>query len=353
MLLFLSLPAAWHAMSPPSSRFSLASARMSAESTLIIQNKGGGHGEIGYHLALQLAAQGHDVTILHEGPNKGKPPHSSYADLSAAGVRLHWRDSLEDAEAAIAQLGDAAYGAVVDNWSKSPEQISPYARLAQQRGAKSYAYVSSAGMYAPPSDAIIGETCDCKPTAQRQAELLLDEMGLPFTYFRPQYIYGPKQGKSYLAYFFDRITRGRPVLVPNGGDQLVTMTHAADNAAMIAAAIGNPKAVGEAFNCATSSLCTYDQLVQSCAAAAGKEAQIVHYNPKDFDSGISKKLGFPFRDTAFYVSVEKATNLLGFQPKHNILEDLAWYYADNYVAKGAEGKELDFSVDDLVLKGTA
>jgi hypothetical protein len=29
---------------------------------------------------------------------------------------------------------------------------------------------------------------------------------------RPQYIYGPAQGKSYLAFFFDRITRGRPVL---------------------------------------------------------------------------------------------------------------------------------------------
>ena len=36
------------------------------------------------------------------------------------------------------------------------------------------------------------------------------------------------------------------VPVPNGGDQLVTMTHAADNAAMVAAAVGNEVvAVGE------------------------------------------------------------------------------------------------------------
>merc|ERR1719253_1702188 len=171
-------------------------------------------------------------------------------------------------------------------------------------------------MYKPETDAIVTEGCPTKMTGQREAELLLDEMGLPFSYFRPQYIYGPQQGKSYLAYFFNRITRGKPVLVPNGGDQLVTMTHAADNAAMVAAAIGNPKAVGEAFNCATSVLCTYDELVQYCASAAGSEAKIEHYNPKEFQAGISKKLGFPFRDAAFFVSADKAADLLGFAPKH-------------------------------------
>ena len=43
-----------------------------------------------------------------------------------------------------------------------------------------------------------------------QAEELLGEKGLPFTCFRPQYIYGPKQGKSYLAPFFDRACRELP-----------------------------------------------------------------------------------------------------------------------------------------------
>ena len=127
-----------------------------------------------------------------------------------------------------------------------------------------------------------------------------------------------RQGKSYLAYFFDRITRGKPVLVPNAGDQCVTMTHAADNAAMVAAAIGNPKAVGEAFNCATSVLCTYDELVGYCASAAGKPANIQHFNPKDFESGTTKKVGFPFRETAFFVSADKAKELLGFSPLYDL-----------------------------------
>ena len=320
----------------------------SSSAALIIQNKGGGHGEIGYHLALQLAKEKMDVTILHEGPNKGKPPHNAYGDLDAAGVKVHWCDSLDDSAACISKLGDAKFTAVVDNWSKSPEQIRPYAKLALSMGVANYGYVSSASMYKPEADGIVHETCACKQTGQREAELLLAQMGLPFSYFRPQYIYGPQQGKSYLAYFFDRIVRGQPVFVPNDGSQSVTMTHAADNAAMIAAALGNPRAVGEAFNCATTRLCSYDELVGYCAAAAGKAATIRHYSPGDFESGISKKLGFPFRDTAFFVSAAKASQLLGFAPKYDLKDDIAWYYLRNYQAQGGEAKQVDFSVDQTI-----
>ena len=189
-----------------------AAVRMAAgDGVLIVQNKGGGHGEIGYHLALQLAKEkGQDVTILHEGPNKGKPPHNAYGDLDAAGVKVIWCDSLDDSSACIEALGGAQFGAVVDNWSKSPEQIKPYAALAQSMDVTNYCYISSAGMYKPSSDDIVPETTECKLTGQREAELLLSEMKLPFSYFRPQYIYGPKQGKSYLAYFFDRCARRAP-----------------------------------------------------------------------------------------------------------------------------------------------
>merc|ERR1719331_1365271 len=135
-------------------------------------------------------------------------------------------------------------------------------------------------MYTPPKGdySAITEACDVKSSGQRQAEEKLAEMGLPYSYFRPQYIYGPCQGKSYLSFFFDRLTRGQPVPVPNGGDQMVTMTHAADNAAMIAAAVGNAAVAEQAFNCATSSLVTYDELVRLCAKAAGKEPVIAHYD---------------------------------------------------------------------------
>ena len=326
-------------------RHSTGVAMKAIQSTLIIQNKGGGHGEIGYHLALLLANDRNiKVTILHEGPNKGKPPHDSYGDLTSAGVDVIWCDSLEDAPTCLAKLGGANFDAVVDNWSKSPEAIRPYAEAAKGWQVANYAFVSSAGMYTPPKGdfSAIQETCAVKSSGQRQAEELLSELDLPFSYFRPQYIYGPKQGKSYLGYFFDRITRDLPVPVPGDGSQSVTFTHAFDNAAMIAAAIGSEKSIQESFNCATSDLLTYNELVQLCAGAAGKEAKICNYDPEAVEV-TSKELGFPFRETPFFVSVDKAKNLLEFSPQYSIKEDIDWYFKDNY-----SPKDVDLSLDSKV-----
>jgi len=151
--------------------------RMAAGDTaLIIQNKGGGHGEIGYHLALQLVKEkGMEVTVLHEGPNQGKPPHNAYGDLDAAGVKVIWCDDLKDSAACLGELGGASFGAVVDNWSKSPEDIAPYADAATAWGVAHYAYVSSAGMYTPAKGEFgaITETCAVKSSGQRQARTSL------------------------------------------------------------------------------------------------------------------------------------------------------------------------------------
>ena len=113
-----------------------------------------------------------DITILHEGPNKGKPPHNAYGELDAAGVKVIWCDSLDDSAACIGKLGGAKFSAVVDNWSKSPEQIKPYAELAQSMDVTNYCYISSAGMYKPESDAIVTEDCACKTTGGLSPRLL-------------------------------------------------------------------------------------------------------------------------------------------------------------------------------------
>lgn len=320
------------------------------DTALIIQNKGGGHGEIGYHLALQLVKEkGFEVTILHEGPNQGKPPHNTYGDLDAAGVKVIWCDDLTDSATCLDALGGASFGSVVDNWSKSPANIAPYADAAAAWGVKHYAYISSAGMYTPDMGdfGAISETCAVKSSGQRQAEELLGEKGLPFTCFRPQYIYGPKQGKSYLSPLFDRACRGRPVLVPGDGSQLVSLTHAADNAAMVTAAIGNSNAVGQVFNCATSNLITYKELAKLCGVAAGvPDVQVVNYDPK---AAVEIPKGFfPFRDTPFFVSVDKAKQLLAFEPKHSIVDDVSWYFAQNYKAQGGMEKKVDFGTDEAL-----
>lgn len=39
---------------------------------LVVQNKGGGHGELGYHLALKLIEKDVSVTLLQDGAGKNK-----------------------------------------------------------------------------------------------------------------------------------------------------------------------------------------------------------------------------------------------------------------------------------------
>lgn len=47
-----------------------------AGKALIVQNKGGGHGELGYHLALKLIEKDISVTLLQDGggSNKNQQP---------------------------------------------------------------------------------------------------------------------------------------------------------------------------------------------------------------------------------------------------------------------------------------
>lgn len=107
---------------------------------------------------------------------------------------------------------------------------------------------------------------------------------------------------------------------------------------------GNPAAVGEYFNCATDKLVTYDQVAQLVMDTVGNKVDIVHYDPEDFDL---PKGAFPFRNTAFYVDVEKAKSTLGWLPKCTLQEDMSWYYAD-YKALGREKRQVDFMADEMV-----
>ena len=69
---------------------------------------------------------------------------------------------------------------------------------------------------------------------------------------------------------------------------------------MITLAISKPDAAnGTTFNAVSDRGVTFIGLVKLCAAAAGKEAEIVYYDPKAI--GIDAKKAFPFRNMVTYV----------------------------------------------------
>eukprot|EP00444_Apocalathium_aciculiferum_P008529 CAMPEP_0183402152 /NCGR_PEP_ID=MMETSP0370-20130417/13711_1 /TAXON_ID=268820 /ORGANISM="Peridinium aciculiferum, Strain PAER-2" /LENGTH=412 /DNA_ID=CAMNT_0025583691 /DNA_START=60 /DNA_END=1298 /DNA_ORIENTATION=+ len=331
-------------------------AMAAAGAALIVQNKGGGHGELGYHLALKLAKdKGLKVTMINDSAaKKSKPPFNSYADLEAAGVEVKWAALAEEGALASAMEGVGPCDYVFDNQNVCTKDVQ---KAVAVWSPKAYAYVSSGGMYKPVKAGPLLETGDVKEdNEQLSLEKSAADAGLAWSAFRPQYIYGPKTNKpEYLDWFLDRITRGAPILVPGDGSGFTTLTNAEDAASMLASVVGKEaEAKGQVFNCASDVLVSHIEVVDLCAKAAGKDAAevrktVVYYDPAALKGKELPKGGkFPFRETSFGVSADKAKSVLGWTPTHKLEEDMVLYVAD-YKRLGKDQGDIERSWDEAVL----
>jgi len=325
---------------------------LSMSSALIVQNKGGGHGELGFQLAKNLSSNPKitSITILQDSAcNDSKEPFKSYStDIpSVKIVKADLADESMTAATIQSLLGDS-YDYVWDNASKGASGCGKaVVDCAKSWNSKLLTYVSSAGIYKPNDVFPMPETTPIKDTAgQAQYELYAMENGLPFVSFRPQYIYGEKSNKwDYIDYFFDRLVRNEPVPIPGDGSQKVSLTNSADVASLLVSVLNDESAAVQQafFNCGTDQLVTYDEVASMCAEVAGVDANIQHY-----DASLGKA-AFPFRLTDFYVSPDMAKSKLGWEgPRHNLREDLSWYF-DSYKARGGMTKEVDLTKDMEVL----
>ena len=312
---------------------------------VIVQNKGGGHGEIGYHLAKALAAKDLDVTIVQDASaTKEALPFKLYDELSAT---VAWCD-MGDAAAVEKACAVDGLTHVYDNFAKSPADAAPMMAAAKASDAF-YAFVSSAGMYT--AKGILKEEKKVKdpPTGQREVELALEaDLAGKWCAFRPQYIYGPYTNKrDYLDWFLNRAARDIPMAVPADAQQPVSLTHCEDVAALMASVVGKEGAAADQiFNCGTNKMCSYDDVCIAAAKALGKPEALVVALPPD------TKSSFPFRPNAegFAVRVRKAMDVLEWPgATHDVLSDLAGFYTEDYLALGLDKGDLDTSKDMLDL----
>eukprot|EP00435_Cladocopium_sp_Y103_P024276 s2634_g5.t4 len=324
-----------------------------AASALIVQNKGGGHGEIGYHLALKLAKEkGLKVTMIQDSACKqDKPPFDSYSDLTAAGVDIKMAD-LQNGGLSAAMQGVQPCEYVFDNQNICPKDVQS---MVQPWNPKVYAYVSSGGMYlVPPTGPLIEGGAVKLDNKQLANENHARKLGMNWCAFRPQYIYGPKTNKrDYIDWFLDRITRDLPFPLPQDGSLFTTLTNSEDVAGMMASVVGKEaeatnEATGQIFNCAGDELLSHVDVVKVICEALGKDprdvlARIVFYDPAALNPGCNKPScffegKFPFRETNFGVAVKKAKEVLGWSPSHTFAGDIAAYYAE-YCRLGKDHSE--------------
>ncbi|MEB3826318.1 NAD-dependent epimerase/dehydratase family protein [Phormidium sp. CCY1219] len=303
----------------------------------------GGTRFIGVYLTKILVEQGHEVVLFNRG-NKPAP----VADLQ----QIH--GDRKDAQVLTDKLSNESFDAIFDNNGRELSDTQPLADLFKGK-VKHFIYMSSAGVYLKSDRLPHREGDEIDPKSRHKGknhtENYLADAGLPFTAIRPTYIYGPQNYNPLEAWFFDRITRDRPIPIPGNGLHITQLGHCYDLANAMAAVLGNEKAIAEIYNVSGDRYVTFDGLARACAAAAGKSpdaVKLVHYDPKQFDFG--KRKAFPLRVQHFFADVQKAKSELNWMPQFDLISGLKDSFQNDYLATGADKAEVDFSLDDEILK---
>jgi len=301
----------------------------------------GGTRFIGVYLTQILRDRGHEVVLF----NRGNHPVPE-------GVGQIIGDRQDPAQLKE-KLSGEQFDAIFDNNGRELSDTQPLVEIFKDR-ISHFVYVSSAGVYLK-SDQMPhreGDALDPKSRhrGKYETEQYLAESGIPWTSVRPVYIYGAQNYNDLEAWFFDRLVRNRPLPIPGNGMHLTQMGHVADLARAMASVLGNSIAIGEIYNISGDRYVSFDGIAKACAKVVGKspeEIAIVHYDPKQFDFG--KRKAFPIRVQHFFTDIGKALAHLDWEPEYDLEAGLKDAYQNDYLAKGRETKEIDFSLDDEIL----
>lgn len=302
----------------------------------------GGTRFIGVYLTKVLVERGHEVVLFNRG--KKNAPVEGIQQIH--GDRT---DALQLQE----KLAKEEFDAIFDNNGRELSDTQPLVEIFKDR-VKHFVYVSSAGVYLKSDQMPHREGDPVDPNSRHkgkhQTEAYLAESGIPWTSIRPTYIYGPQNYNDLEAWFFDRITRDRPIPIPGDGFHITQFGHVLDLAKAMAAVLDNSKAIGQIYNVSGDRYVTFAGLARLCAEAAGKspqELKIVNYNPKKFDFG--KRKAFPLRVQHFFADVAKAMDDLDWQPEFDLLSGLKDSLQNDYLASGRDRSQVDFSTDEEIL----
>ena len=237
----------------------------------------GGTGTISSAITRQLAESGHDLWLLNRGNRRNEVP---------SGVTQVIAD-IDDTAEVLRQIGDEQFDAVCEFIGFVPEQVQRDIRLFSGR-TRQYVYISSASAYnKPAANHVITEgTTLANPHWEYSRnkiaceELLMKayrDDAFPVTIVRPSHTYcersvpvsvhGPKGSWQVLKRMLD----GKPVIIQGDGSSLWTLTWNEDFARGFIGLLGNPKAIGEAFQIMSDEQLSWTQVYQCVANALGVE----------------------------------------------------------------------------------
>lgn len=237
----------------------------------------GGTGTISMAITRQLAERGDEVYLLNRGTRTQELPKN---------VKVINAD-INDETDVIKKLEGMKFDSVCDFIGFVPEQLERDYRIFKGK-TKQFMYISSASAYHKPVKSyIINEgTTLANPYWQYSRDkiacedLLMKyyrEDDFPVTIIRPSHTYDDRSvplgvhGKKGSYQVIKRMLEGKPVIIHGDGTSLWTMTHNSDFAKGFCGLIGNPHAIGEAFQITNDETLTWNQIYECIANALGVE----------------------------------------------------------------------------------
>ena len=298
----------------------------------------GGTRFVGKAIVKELLIEGHDIFLFTRGNN---PIPEGVVHIKGD------RNREED----LKQLSANPYDVIIDS---SGRKLIDTQLIIKYTGKPKYRfiYISSAGVYSRPYILPVNENCELDPLSRHSGksdtELWLKNECIPFTSFRPTYIYGPGNYNPIEKWFFDRITNNRIIPIPGDGETITQLVHVLDLARAIKMSLNNSISQDKIYNCSGNEAITFNGLVKETISIAGKESN--HIKTKYFDIGkldLKSRKFFPLRSEHFFTDSSLIENELGWRPKYSIHEGLLDSYQNDYLLKSDQ--TLDFSQDDILL----
>jgi nucleoside-diphosphate-sugar epimerase len=244
----------------------------------------GGTGNISTDCAALLHQRGHDICVVTRG-NAPVPPEYRRvtADRKKPGVM---RRAIEGVRADV----------VINFLGYELSDIETDYALFRDRISQ-YIFISTAMVYAKPhrripiaEDSPLGNPYSDYARKKLQCEQRLLEQcaaeTFPVTVVRPSHTYSkrwiPNVVSSAGYWFAARVEQGKPVFVPNEGENPWTLTPTTDFAVGLAGLVGNEKAIGESFHITGDEALTWNRIYAEIAAALGVEPPVAERIPVDF-----------------------------------------------------------------------
>ena len=242
----------------------------------------GGTGTISSAITRQLAESSNELWLLNRGTRRSEVPASVKQIIA----------NIDDTEEVLRQIGDTQFDAVCEFIGFLPSQVERDIRLFQGR-TRQYVYISSASAYNKPaaSHVITEGTALANPYWEYSRnkiaceDILMKayrEEGFPVTIIRPSHTYCERavplsvHGLKGSWQVLKRMLEGKPVLVHGDGSSLWTVTWNEDFARGFIGLLGNPKAIGEAFQIMSDEQLTWNQIYECVGRALGVTPKLYH-----------------------------------------------------------------------------